>query len=246
MATRLDRYKDFRVRELWMKDPRQCNPRLPLLIDEKMFLNACNHPDTYYSIRRYPLEARMCEPENLHEFDSVAGMFFDIDGHIHGVTIRHLIEAATRLSRFLVKELDLHEDELMVWWSGRGFHLAVPPEVIMATPACGAEQNYKLFADWARRSIKLHEEIQVWNNSENKSETKTVNLLDGSIYHRRALIRVPGTKNSNSRFKQNLPKVYMPLDRLYILANEKNTQEQINKLSLIVRDNLWSDSKRWV
>lgn len=246
MGTRFDKFKDFNVRELWIKSPHQYHPRLPLLVDEPMFLNACKGRDVYYSIRRYPSEARMCEPAKLHEFDSVAGLFFDLDGHVHGITIRHLVGAALRLSEFLTKELDLFEDELLIWWSGRGFHLAIPPEVIMASPSCGVEQYYKLFAEWIRRTIQLHQEIQVWNNEQKTTEPKTVDLLDCSIYFNRALIRVPGTMNSNSRFSRDLPKTYLPLDALRRIAKESNPQEQINKLSLVVRNNPWKDPKRWV
>lgn len=248
MDSKLSRYKDFCVREVWMKDaaPGKYTPRVPLIVDEQYFQNACRHPDTYYSIKRYPIDARMASGEQLHEFDSVSGLFFDIDGHANGITIRHLVTAAVRLGELVIKELDLSKDELMTWWSGRGVHLCVPPEIIMASPTCGAEQNYKLFAEWCKRTIKLHQEIQIWNPELKTTEMKNVSLLDTSIYHRRALIRIPDTANSKSRLGQNLKKTFMPFETLQRIAREPDTQEQINLLSLVVRQNPWKDSRRWV
>lgn len=249
MENKFNRFKEYRVREMWFKpSPNQAavDPRVPLHIDEQHFRNACNHPDVYFSIKKYPLEAKMCDPNELHKFDSVAALFFDLDGHSQGITTKHLVAAAYRLSEFLIKEIDLHEDELMIWWSGRGFHLAVPAEIMMSQPTSGVEQNYKLFAAWARRTIQLHQEIQVWNHELNLYENKLINLLDSSIYHKRALIRIPDTANSNSRFRKNLKKTFMPFDALKRLNQEKETLEQIRKLTLIIETNPWGDSRSWV
>lgn len=238
------KWSDYCVREVMTKSNNTVIRKL-LDTNSSEYLAFRKLPDTYHSIKRYQLEALTVSSDRLWELDSVTSWFIDIDGHFNGITTTMLIRATVRMCAGLQNILELSDDEIFLWWSGRGFHIGIPGEVLFSVPTSGQENNFKGLARWAQKEFNVTAPLKTWDALAHDFKSLNLGVVDTSIYTARSLIRIPGTKNSKSRFSKDLPKVRIPVENFRLLANSGNTIDMVKKLELIATGNFWSDEV-WV
>ena len=104
---------------------------------------------------------------------------------------------------------------------------------------------FRLFADWVQREAGIYAQIKNWQPDQKQIHHEKIKLLDNSIYFPRTMIRIPGSKNSKSRYENGLRKVRIPIDNLKRLASSTSGVDQSTKLGIIAKGSFWSD-EAWV
>lgn len=240
-----DKWKEYCFREVMGGDRTLYIKRQFMNINSPQYAALRDLTDVHHSIRKYTEDALDVSPDRLWEVDSVSALFFDLDGHASSVTMVTLIQATAKLCSWLMKKLDLTENEIFVWWSGRGFHISIPGEVLFADPTPSPENDFRLFADWVQREAGIYAQIKNWQPDQKQIHHEKIKLLDNSIYFPRAMIRIPGSKNSKSRYENGLRKVRIPIDNLKRLASSSGGIDMSTKLGIIAKGSFWSD-EAWV
>lgn len=193
-----------------------------------------NKVDLFWSIERYNWEAVGCSEFELDSLDAVCSFHMDFDAHDGRVTLLRSIRAVRKVSNWFQKQLGLADEQIFVWFSGRGFHLALPAETTMRHPRPQPLQEYGRLARYIARELGLS--ITATEEADDGEKTqRTIHLVDFSLYRPRGLIRVPGSLNSKSRIAALAPKIRLPLPVVHTLAKKPTTQDFHQSMRLLIQ-----------
>lgn len=244
MTALKEKWSDYTVREVMIKTKERVIRKI-LDTNSDEYKKLAANVDVYHSIKRYQRDALFIPSDKLWDLDSVTSWHFDIDGHYAGITTTMLTRAAAKLCKALQEEFDLSDAEILVWWSGRGYHVAIPSEVLFNIPTSSQENNFKALAIWFQKRFDITAAVKMWDHGTQSIRDMKASVIDTSIYSSRALIRIPGSRNSKSRFGEFLPKVRIPMDNFRLLASAETNTDMVNKLELIATNSYWSNEV-WV
>jgi hypothetical protein len=244
MTALKDKWSDYCVREVMIKTKEKVTRKI---LDTKSseYKNLIGKVDVYHSIKRYQEDALHTSTDELWNLDSVTSWTVDIDGHYPNITTSMLTKATGKLCEALQDHLELSDEELFLWWSGRGYHVAIPGEVLFRVPTSSQENNFKALAAWFQKQFDITAPVKLWDHGTQSIRDVKVSVVDTSIYSSRGMIRIPGSKNSKSRFAEYLPKVRIPLDNFRRLASAETSMDMAKKLQLIATNNYWSNEE-WI
>lgn len=232
-----NKFSEFKVRYVWCKtNHRLRERRTPLVITEHLHRQLCSMADVYWSIARYPLAAlKIPNPTVNSELEYVSSFFVDIDAHDSEVSVFQAARTTNQVHQWLVKRLHIQKDQVVIWFSGRGFHLAVAAEILLDHPKCyedDIENDYKAFADLLVRESQMTRNV-VSRRVDGAWTKVDRQLIDMSLYKRNGLIRVPGSIHTDPKLKAVNRKFRISADQLSTLVRKHNAAEFNSSFKLL-------------
>lgn len=230
-----NRFQEYDYRLIW-RDTRPRRKWEVVRFDEAAFRHySRSYADIYWGMARYTKDAEGLSAHDLLSLEYVCPLVFDIDWHKRGLSFRHIVDAAFKISRWLVKSLCVKSEDILIWYSGRGFHIKVPSEVLLERPTMDIEYEYKKVAKYLIRYLNLNYPIKQSIEVNGGYESREVYLcpIDLKIYGRNKLIRIPESINSRSKFKANLQKFYLPYSAIRTLAKKDSKDLQSSFKTLV-------------
>lgn len=164
-----------------------------------------NSFNCFATVQRYANEGKV-EGE-----DFTAPLYFDLD-YAEDPTVAQ--QEACKVVEFFMKELDIQEQDIQVYFSGsKGFHIIIDEKALGVTPRTDLQKAYKHIAGYIR--YRLGDEVTE-NNENGKPVTVTQPLksIDLVVYTVKRMLRLPYSRHQ----KTGLYKIELTLEELRLLS----------------------------
>lgn len=231
-----ERFSEFNCRRVfWKKAWVPSQSWLSREITAEVFQELRMKTDVYWSIQRYRTEllAATCD-EDQKDLEYVAPLIFDIDAHSSNIQLHQVTRQLCRLIVWIRTRMKVTDEEIFVWFSGRGYHVVIPAEIMLEHPVTSIdqiEQGFKKFALLAEREADLKQPIRICDDG--KYPTVYRSALDYSVYKSSQLLRVPGSIHSRPRLEIANRKFRLDLSHINCLAAKPNQDEFRRSFSLL-------------
>lgn len=164
-----------------------------------------NSFNCFATVQRYANEGKV-EGE-----DFTAPLYFDLD-YAEDPTVAQ--QEACKVVEFFMKELDIQEQDIQVYFSGsKGFHIIIDEKALGVTPRTDLQRVYKHIAGYIR--YRLGDEVTEENeNGKPVTVTQPLKSIDLVVYTVKRMLRLPYSRHQ----KTGLYKIELTLEELRLLS----------------------------